>query len=105
MKKARFRVLFSMAGLGSPYTEHRPHPDRNPAKRVRSGKGGRPRNLRAMPLAVLRGIPGSSDVAVGYEKDGFAFLTDGFEPSESFSPIKGISVPPSDGNHKAGWKC
>ena len=44
-------------------------------------------------------------LAMECEKKGFAFLTDGFEPSESFSPIKGISVPPSDGNHKAGWKC
>ena len=38
-------------------------PDRSPAKRVhRFGKGGRPRNYRTMPLAVLRGIPGSSDL-------------------------------------------
>lgn len=44
-------------------------------------------------------------LSVGYEKDEFTFLIDGFEPLESFSPIKGISVPPSDGNHKAGWKC
>lgn len=40
-------------------------------------------------------------MSMGYEKDGFAFLIDGFELSKSFSPRKVISAPPYDSSHKA----
>ena len=41
-------------------------------------------------------------LSMGYEKDGFAFLIDGFELSKSFCWKKGMSAPPYDSNHKAG---